>query len=87
MSSPEDHVLLDGVHLVLVIRPSRVHVLYHGANVADNGRDNQNPCMVCFMVKIWSKRSFTDEKINCDKEILVILNRLRSFSKGGHGEH
>ena len=50
MSLPEDHVLLDGVHLVLVVRPSRVHVLYHGADVADNGRDNQNPWMV-----LWSK--------------------------------
>ena len=58
VSSPEDHVLLDGVHLVLVIRPSRVHVLYHGANVADNGRDNKNTWMVCFMVKIWSKMEF-----------------------------
>ena len=36
MGSPEDHVLLDGVHLVLVVSPGRVHVLYHSANIAHN---------------------------------------------------
>ena len=34
-----------------------------------------------------AKQIFTDEKIDCDKKILVILNRLWSLSKGGHGEH
>ena len=34
-----------------------------------------------------AKQIFTNEKIDCDKKILVILNRLRSFSKCGHGQH
>ena len=29
----------------------------------------------------------TYEKINSDEDVLGILNRLRSFSEGGHSEH
>ena len=41
---PEDHVLLDGVHLVLVVRPGGVHILYHSANITNNRGDYQHSC-------------------------------------------
>ena len=73
VSSPEDHVLFDGVHLVLVVRPSRVHVLYHGADVADNGRDNQNPWMV------WSKWSKYGQKGVLPTRKSIVTKRYSLF--------
>ena len=39
---PEVHVLLDGVQLVGELRSVRVHVGYHGADVADDGSDHHD---------------------------------------------
>ena len=39
---PEVHVLLDGVELVGELGSVRVHVGYHGADVADNGSDHHH---------------------------------------------
>ncbi len=58
------HVLLDSVHLVLEFRPRCIHIRDHGANVADDGGENQH----------------ADEEVHGDEEILQILDWLRSFS-------
>ena len=39
---PEVHVLLDGVQLVGELRSVRVHVGYHGSDVADDGSDHHD---------------------------------------------
>ena len=64
---PEDHVLLDGVHLVLELRPGRVHVGDHGSDVAHDGGEDEDP----------------DEEVHGDKQILHVLHRLGGLADGG----
>ena len=63
----EDHVLLDGVHLVLELCPRRVHVGDHAANVADDGGEDED----------------ADEEVNGHEEVFDVLHRLGGLAYKG----
>jgi hypothetical protein len=55
---PEDHVLLDGVHPVLELCPGGVHLGDHGADVADNGGEDED----------------THQEIKGDEQVLCVVD-------------
>jgi hypothetical protein len=60
---PEDHVLLDGVHPVLELCPGCVHLGDHGANVADNGGEDED----------------THQEIKGDEQVLSVVDGHRGL--------